>query len=373
MMKRYSLFACSISLVCACSSGVPRNLADARTAYQRAAQGPAAQLTPAQLHVAQTALMVAEKTYSDEGNSQNADDRAYVAKRKAELAEVQAQIVAANLQADLAARQVDANRERQRVAAQSALENARLQLASEQARRQEAERRVSEALKQVQSASIKEESRGTVITLSGEVLFNSGKYELRPTARARLDQVAAALKQSDPSARFSVEGYTDSRGSAELNQQLSNHRANVVRDYLIAHGVPEDRILARGLGPSNPVADNDTAEGRANNRRVEIVVERTEQTGQAAASRDQPSQSGQQQATTAAPSRAPNQTQGATPPSSQPSTDRMQPASGSGEPQRGASRPSQSQQPQQSNITPTRQPASRAQPTPNAQQPRSNQ
>lgn len=370
MIKRLSLLASSISLFCACSSGVPRNLADARAAYQRAAQGPAAQLTPAQLHVAQTALMVAEKTYADEGKSQNADDRAYVAKRKAELAEVQAAAVAANLQADQIARQIEANKERDRLAAQSALEATRGQLASEQARRQEAERRVAEALKQVQSASVKEEQRGTVITLSGEVLFNSGKAELRQTARTRLDQVATALKQSDPGARFSVEGYTDSRGSAELNQELSNRRASVVRDYLIARGVPEDRIIARGLGPSNPVADNDTAEGRANNRRVEIVVERTEQRGQAAASRD--SAATNQQQATVSPVR-PGETQstgtsGRAQDQGRGSSEAMQPASGAGQPQRAGARPS----PAQSASPPNRQPSS-PQPPPVPQRPQSNQ
>jgi OOP family OmpA-OmpF porin len=70
-----------------------------------------------------------------------------------------------------------------------------------------------------------------------------------------------------------VQGYTDSRGSAALNQDLSTRRAESVKDYLVSKGVAGERLSSEGLGPSNPVADNETAEGRANNRRVEIIVQ----------------------------------------------------------------------------------------------------
>lgn len=256
-----------------CSSGTPRSLLDARAAYQRAANGPAAQQTPAQLHVAQTALVAAEQTYEDEGDSPNARDRAYVAMRKAELAEAQAAIAQDNQRAELAARQLDAAARSKQLATQQALSNTRAQLQSEQQRREEAERAAAAALSKLSSiASVKQEARGVVITLSGAVIFASGKSDLLPAAKARLDQVAEALKQSDPNAKFEVDGYTDSRGSAPLNQELSQRRAEAVRNYLVSQGVPTDRITAQGLGPSNPVADNETAEGRANNRRVEIVV-----------------------------------------------------------------------------------------------------
>jgi len=86
-----------------------------------------------------------------------------------------------------------------------------------------------------------------------------------------------ALKQSDESSTFLVEGHTDSRGSAEMNQDLSAQRATSVRDYLISQGVSPDRIKAVGRGLNEPVANNDTAEGRANNRRVEVVVQQGQQ------------------------------------------------------------------------------------------------
>ena len=272
-MNRNAISICTAWLLCACSSSVPRSLADARAANQRCAQGPAAQLAPAQVHAAQTSLAIAEQTFDDEGDSQSAHDRAYVAQRKAELAEVQAAIVTANQEAEVISRRGEADKERIRQATATDLENTRAQLSSEQARRQDAERRAADALTRLANvASVKQETRGTVITLSGEVIFASGKVDLLTAARTRLDQVALALKESDASAQFIVEGYTDSRGSIALNQDLSSRRAATVRDYLVSRGVPANRITSRGLGPANPIADNETAEGRANNRRVEIVV-----------------------------------------------------------------------------------------------------
>jgi outer membrane protein OmpA-like peptidoglycan-associated protein len=238
-------------------------------------------LTPAQLHVAQTSLAVAEKTYDDEGDSDNARDRAYVAQRKAELAEVQANIADAQAREAIARRQLQDAKDQKLNNAQAELAGDKnviaaqqAQLADEKQRRQEAEQRAAEAIAQLTNiASIKQESRGTVITLSGAVIFASGKSDLLPSAREKLNQVADALKESEAGSKFVVEGYTDSRGSDALNQDLSTQRAAAVRRYLISRGVSEDQIKSQGFGKSNPVADNDTAEGRANNRRVEIVVQ----------------------------------------------------------------------------------------------------
>lgn len=156
------------------------------------------------------------------------------------------------------------------------LEAAQTALLAERQRREEAELRVTKmAADLAQLASVKQDPRGTVITLSGSVLFASNKYTLLPAARERLEQVAQALMSGDSKAQFVVEGHTDSRGKPEVNQVLSQNRADAVRDYLIERGVPAERITAEGHGPDNPVADNKTADGRANNRRVEIVVKPT--------------------------------------------------------------------------------------------------
>jgi len=120
-------------------------------------------------------------------------------------------------------------------------------------------------------AKVKEESRGVVITLSGSVLFATGKSDLLRIAQDKLNQVATALNDQGFKS-IEVLGYTDSVGSAADNDALSLRRAQAVRDYLVTRGVPSEKATAKGLGSSNPVASNNTADGRAENRRVEIVV-----------------------------------------------------------------------------------------------------
>ena len=106
------------------------------------------------------------------------------------------------------------------------------------------------------------------IELEG-VHFQTGSAELTPDSLAILDRVAEALKRV-PEIRLEVAGHTDNQGSAELNRRLSQRRAETVRDYLVSRGIPAERLTARGYGPDRPVASNDTAEGRAANRRVEL-------------------------------------------------------------------------------------------------------
>jgi outer membrane protein OmpA-like peptidoglycan-associated protein len=271
-----------------CAGAPPSNLVDARAAYQRASSGPAEELAPAQLHVARTFLSLAEKTYDDEGNSPNARDRAYVAMRKAELAEVQARIARTNQEtAQIQERQQQAQ-QAQHAATAEELEQTRAQLANQRSvvadqasqlqaeteRRQQAEAAQREALAALgKIENVKQDPRGTVITLSGSVIFPSGKSELLPSARSKLSEVATALAHGDASSRIIVEGHTDSVGSAEMNQALSLRRAESVRDELVSQGVPAERVTVQGFGPTRPVADNDTPAGRANNRRVEIVVQ----------------------------------------------------------------------------------------------------
>jgi outer membrane protein OmpA-like peptidoglycan-associated protein len=144
---------------------------------------------------------------------------------------------------------------------------------SERDARIAAEKRAADAAADLgKIGSIKQEPRGMVITLSGGVLFASGKSDLLGNAQAKLNTVADALTQQDPDSRMTVEGHTDSQGKAAYNQALSERRAQVVRDYLVARGIAADRVSAQGFGSSRSVADNTSSEGRANNRRVEIVV-----------------------------------------------------------------------------------------------------
>jgi len=112
--------------------------------------------------------------------------------------------------------------------------------------------------------------RGLVINMA-DVLFDSGKFDLRPIAREKLARLAGIVL-AHPGLNLDIEGHTDSTGGEELNQKLSDQRANAVRKYLIEQGLPETSLIAVGFGSSMPVADNSTAAGRQQNRRVELIV-----------------------------------------------------------------------------------------------------
>ncbi len=112
--------------------------------------------------------------------------------------------------------------------------------------------------------------RGLVLNM-GDVLFNVGKADLLPPAQLALARLSGILSNY-PSLHLSIEGYTDSTGAADFNQKLSEKRADSVQTYLAAQGIPTDSMTAAGLGPADPVADNNTAAGRQKNRRVEIVI-----------------------------------------------------------------------------------------------------
>jgi outer membrane protein OmpA-like peptidoglycan-associated protein len=258
-----------LGVACA-STPVPKDLMDARAAYEGAANGPAAQLDPAGLHVAREELTAAENSFNSDGDSFRTHDLAYVAIRKAQLADATARVTEYNQKVNMAEHQVQltqAERSNQLGATQAAL-------TAETQQRQDAEKRARQAMDDLSRvAAVKQDTRGTVITLSGGVLFASAKYDLLPTAQTNLMQVADALSKSDPDAKILVQGYTDSQGGTSYNMELSQHRAEAVRTFLVSHGVAADRITAQGLGPSQPVADNNSPEGRADNRRVEIVVQ----------------------------------------------------------------------------------------------------
>jgi outer membrane protein OmpA-like peptidoglycan-associated protein len=336
----------------------PRELLDARMAYQHASTSPAVQKErPQDLREAWQALLEAEREYDQGRDPARTRSLAYVALRKAQLAEAHASITVAERQRALAAqtlaqaqeaerrraeaelraaqqqlteaqrlrdeasrlaearrleaeaarlqaearrrqeetaqlnqeeqRRREAEAQAQRLAqAQAQVESERRareeserratqQLEAERQARAEAERRASEALTRMERAGevgVREDARGTVLTLSGSVLFASGQTELLPSARNRLSEVAEALKQSHNA--LTIEGHTDSQGPDTYNEELSLRRAEEVRGFLVSRGVPPDRVTVRGLGEYRPVASNATPEGRANNRRVEIVLQR---------------------------------------------------------------------------------------------------
>ena len=113
-------------------------------------------------------------------------------------------------------------------------------------------------------------ARGLIANMS-DVLFKTGSFELLPGARERLAKVSGIVI-AHPGLHLEVEGHTDGVGSDDYNQKLSENRAGAVRDYLIQQGIADSAIVSRGLGKTQPVATNDTTEGRQQNRRVELVL-----------------------------------------------------------------------------------------------------
>ncbi|MCZ7834067.1 OmpA family lipoprotein [Atlantibacter hermannii] len=134
----------------------------------------------------------------------------------------------------------------------------------------------------VQEAKLREKMQGTgvsvtrngdniVLNMPNNVTFDSNQANLKPAGANTLTGVAMVLKEY-PKTAVNVLGYTDSTGSSDLNMRLSQQRADSVASALITQGVAANRIQTRGMGPANPIASNDTAEGKAQNRRVEITL-----------------------------------------------------------------------------------------------------
>ena len=136
---------------------------------------------------------------------------------------------------------------------------------------------------QEQKRAMEEATRGTGVTVSqtpnnelkldipSDISFDTGKSQIKPQMRPMLDQFAYGLK-GNPAATVRIIGYTDSTGTDAINNPLSVNRAASTRDYLASHGVDPNRIVIDGRGARDPIADNNTAEGRARNRRVEVFV-----------------------------------------------------------------------------------------------------
>jgi outer membrane protein OmpA-like peptidoglycan-associated protein len=137
-----------------------------------------------------------------------------------------------------------------------------------------AQRTASEALDRLALiVPMSDEQRGKVITLPSDEMTEPGQWTLMATARYRLDQLVPALREQEGH-RIVVQGYTDSLGTAALNDTLSVRRAQAVCEYLVTRGVPVHALRFEGLGARRPVRDNATPEGRSHNRRIEIVIGR---------------------------------------------------------------------------------------------------
>jgi outer membrane protein OmpA-like peptidoglycan-associated protein len=238
------------------------------------------------------AQVTAEKRAAEERASRSREEAEAQTRARAEAEAARAQAEAAQAQAESAkaeAQQAAEEAARQRVEAEKAkaealaqqqalaaeADKARKAAAESDQLRQQAEKEKQEMrarlLQQLNSVlATRDTARGLIANMS-DVLFKSGSFELLPGARERLAKVSGIVLAYQ-GLHLAIEGHTDSIGTDEYNRHLSEQRAQAVSDYLIAQGISSDVITASGFGKSEPVASNDTPEGRQQNRRVELVV-----------------------------------------------------------------------------------------------------
>ncbi|HEX4337463.1 MAG TPA: OmpA family protein [Polyangiaceae bacterium] len=256
----------------------PKTLVDAQNELARAKGGVAMQLDPTDVHEAELALQKAERAWSDDPDEPNTMDLAIIAQRKAQIAEAEATAMKGAQDATGAKREQDALMASQLQATRGALDKTSQKLQAEQAdaaanraKLADLETKLKDARDTITKiAAVKDDDRGMVITLQGEVLFKTGKWDLKAGAMAKLDQIAEALRGKEQP--IVVFGYTDNVGTRDNNMDLSQKRAAAVRDYIVGRGIPSDLVTAQGKGPDDPVSDNGSVDGRAANRRVELVV-----------------------------------------------------------------------------------------------------
>jgi len=198
------------------------------------------------------------------------------AKQQAQQQAQQAQLQAQEAQAAAdrsAAQKAEADAARARAEAEAA--NARAQAAEAQRQAQQSQQSAADAREKLRSQlnsvlQTTETARGLIVHM-GDVLFDTNKYTLKPNAQVSLAKVATILTLY-PNLKVQVEGYTDSTGAPAYNQTLSENRADSVRNFLVQNGVPQTSVTAQGFGATDFVADNSTASGRQQNRRVNLVV-----------------------------------------------------------------------------------------------------
>src|SRR6266567_814111 len=229
-------------------------------AVKQKAEDDAQARVAAEKRAAEERALRARADAESEGRRRQEADQA---RQQAEAAEAEqaskdraaAQADAAQASRDRAAAQADAERARQ-AAAQAEAEKGQLR---------------AQLLAQLNSIlQTRDSARGLIVNMS-DVLFDTGSYTLKPGAREKLAKISGIVL-AHPGLVLQIEGHTDSVGGDEFNQQLSERRASSVREFLAEQGVSPSSITARGFGKTQPVASNETAEGRQRNRRVELVV-----------------------------------------------------------------------------------------------------
>ena len=286
-----------LAVLAGCASSAPEQaaraqLTKAQTAYRQAQSDPNVQAhAQLQLADAQKAVQAAEQ-------AQNAEDMqqlGYLAEKKAQTASVVGAMRKTEQDTQMMGRETQdillQKRDRELKAALADADQARASAEarardaeakareSEQARAQAEQARQTAEAEQAKTAALAKEladlkaqqtNRGLVLTV-GDVLFATGRAEVAAGGMRSIDKLAEWLKKN-PTRNLLIEGHTDNTGPEDFNMKLSQQRAEAVRDQLVSRGVGADRITTKGYGPKYPVVANDSASGRQQNRRVEVVV-----------------------------------------------------------------------------------------------------
>lgn len=266
----------AVVALAACQSTPPRHaqLEEARRAYQDVSNNPEVlQSAQLELEQARKTLYQAETAWKERQDEGETNHLAYLATQQAK--------VALNIGMQHAADKMvtAAGAQRERAISDAKTKDIQVARADVQVARADAEaaRMTAQALEQeLQALQGKQTPRGMVVVLQ-DVLFDVGKSDLKPGAQSRLEKLASVLK-NHPDRKLMVEGYTDSTGGDAFNQTLSQERAASVKEALTGLGIASERIEAKGFGEAKPVASNDTAAGRQQNRRVEVVFSDTQGT-----------------------------------------------------------------------------------------------
>jgi len=252
-----------------CMAGSPPvALEQARTAYAQAQQTPqVATNAPVALQDADQALRRAERVWADDHDTEEVQHLSFITTQRVEIAKTvtEKKLAEASMQ--------QANEERERVLLDARTREAQGAQQEAERAKQQAQAATSQAQQlqqELAALQAKQTDRGLVLTL-GDVLFETGKADLRAGALRNLYPLVTFL-QKYPERQVMIEGHTDSMGSDSYNLDLSQRRADVVRDFLIQNGVNASQITTRGYGKTSPVASNDTAAGRQQNRRVEMII-----------------------------------------------------------------------------------------------------
>lgn len=257
---------------CATTPEAPEAPLDARVKLTALQSNPQlATRAPVEMKAAEAAVKAAEAPRPDGEYATHlvllADQKVEIARARAQSRQYEDQRNALSEQSERArldARTLEADRARSdATAARADAASARDEVAASRAARMDLQRQIAEL-------NARETDRGLVVTL-GDLLFATGKSNLTGGAGPNLDKLAAFLGEY-PDRTVLIEGHTDSVGSEESNQFLSQRRAESVRSYLVNRGVSANRLTTVGLGQGSPVASNDTATGRQQNRRVEVII-----------------------------------------------------------------------------------------------------